>query len=47
MERDNPMAERLGIERQKLRNTERQMEGLHPSGPPDAAELLDSSLWYN
>ena len=57
MERENPMAyanmvtlrvaERLGRERQKLRNTERRMEGFHPSVPPDAAELLDSNLWYN
>ena len=41
------VAERLGRERQKLRQTARQMEGLHPSGPPDAAELLNSNLWYN
>ena len=57
MERDNPMAygnhvtvkvvERLTRERQKLRHTARQMEGLNPSGPPDAEELLNSAMWYN
>ena len=57
MERDNPMAygnlvtvkvaERLTRERQKLRHTARQMEGLNPSGTPDAEELINSAMWYN